>query len=588
MAERYPLIVLKFGSSVLRGDSDLSRVVHEIYRWLRRGYRVIAVVSAMRNVTNELLARAQAFGPGAGDRAVAALLATGEARATALLALALSRAGVPCVALDEVRLGLRTRGPILDSEPCGLDMSAVLRALEQAPVLVTPGFVGRQQDGTISLLGRGGSDLSAIFLAHKLRAERCRLIKDVDGIFRQDPAGASTAPNLYRTLTWAEAASLGDRVVQRKAIAFASRHGQFFEVAALNSDQPSLVCDQPASFYGPLHRAEPLRVGLLGAGTVGLGVYRTLAAHPEAFDITRIAVRRLERDDGTPRNLLTRDPWQVVGSDCELVVELIGGLSPAKELIAASLQAGKHVVTANKMVIAHHGEELRRIAEQGDAQLLFSAAVGGAAPMLEQVRRIAEARGIRTLHGVVNGTTNFILDRLAEGMPREEAVCAAQRLGLAEQNPSTDLDGSDAAHKLALLAQTAFGQWLHPAEIERTGIESFDADSVREAAEAGHAVRLVASLGRDARGVHARVRPEWVNRDHAFAKTHNEDNCLEIHAEDGEVVYVRGKGAGRWPATESVIADAFDVCRAGKPALAENSLPAARSLPELPLRRVQF
>jgi homoserine dehydrogenase len=574
----YPLIVLKFGSSVLRNDCDFSRVVHEIYRWVRGGHRVIAVVSALHNTTNELLARAQSFGPRADDRAVAALLATGETTATALLSLALARAGVPAVALDEVRLGLRTRGPILDSEPCTVDASAVRRALELAPVLVAPGFVGRQDDGAVSLLGRGGSDLSAIFLAHELGADRCRLIKDVDGIFEHDPAGAGPTPRRYRTLTWREAASVGDGVVQRKAIDFAEQHGQFFEVAALNSDQPSLVCNQPVSFCGPLRRVDPLRIGLLGAGTVGLGVYLALAAHPETFEITRIGVRHLEREDGTPRALLTRDPWQVIDSDCELVVELIGGLSPAKELIAAALRGGKHVITANKMVIAHHGKELRRLAEENGAQLLFSAAVGGAAPMLEQVRRIAQTRSVRTLRGVVNGTTNFILDRLAEGVPREEAVRAAQRLGLAEQNPSTDLDGSDAAHKLALLAHTAFGPWLHPPEIERTGIEGFDPESVRQAAETGRSVRLVASLDRDARGVHGRVQPQCVDRNHAFAKTCNEENCLEIHPEGGEAIYVRGKGAGRWPATESVMADAFDVCRAGKTAVAEPCIAAGRSL----------
>lgn len=560
---RCPLTVLKFGSSVLRNDSDFPRAVHEIYRWVRGGHRVIAVVSAMHNATDELLKRAQWFGSGAGDHAVAALLATGEATSTALLSLALARAGVPAVALDEVRLGLRAHGPILDAEPCALDARAVLCALEKTPVVVAPGFVGRQEDGAISLLGRGGSDLSAVFLAQEVQAEHCRLIKDVNGIFEFDPTRAGASARRYRTLTWAEAGRVGDRVVQRKALDFAEQRGRFLEVAALNSDQPSLICDQPASFYESLCESGPLRVGLLGAGTVGLGVYRTLAARPESFEITRIGVRRLHREDGTPRTLLTQDPWQVIDSGCELVVELIGGLSPAKDLIAAALRAGKHVITANKMVIAHHGKELRRLAAESGTQLLFSAAVGGAAPMLEQVRRIAETCRIRALHGVVNGTTNFILDRLAEGVSREEAVRAAQRLGLAEQNPTTDLDGSDAAHKLALLAQTAFGRWLHPSEIERTGIEDFNAESVREAAKAGHSIRLVASLHRDPRGVRASVRPQLVNLNHAFAKTLNEENCLEIHPEGGEVVYVRGKGAGRWPATESVVADVFDMCRIG-------------------------
>jgi homoserine dehydrogenase len=582
---RHSLTVLKLGSSVLRTDSDLPRAVHEIYRWLRGGHRVVAVVSAMQGTTDDLLLRARSLDPDGGDHAVAALLATGETTSTSLLTLALGRAGVPAVALDEVRLGLRTHGPILDSEPCWLDSRNLLGALETAPVVVVPGFVGRQQDGRVSLLGRGGSDLSAVFLAQQIQAQHCRLIKDVDGIFEFDPEGKTVSPRRYRTLNWTEAASVCGHAVQRKALDFAQRHARAIEVASLNSDRPSLICDRASSFYEPQSEGKPLRVGLLGAGTVGLGVYRTLAAHPEAYEITRIAVRRLCREDGIPRALLTQDPEEVLDSGCDVVVELIGGMSPAKELIAAALGMGKDVITANKMVVAHHGKELRRMAAENGAQLLFSAAVGGAAPMLEQVHQIAQTQGIRALHGVVNGTTNFILDRLAEGMSREEAVSAAQRLGLAEQNPTTDLDGSDAAHKLALLAQTAFGRWLHPYEIERTGIEDCDAEAVRGAAQSGCSIRLVASLQRDSRGVQARVRPQLVDRNHAFAQTFNEENCLEIHPEDGEeVVYVRGKGAGRWPATESVVADVFQICR-GRTSGAETYLTCRESCSPIHFRK---
>jgi len=189
--------------------------------------------------------------------------------------------------------------------------------------------------------------------------------------------------------------------------------------------------------------------------------------------------------------------------------------------------------------------------------------------MLEQVRRIAETQGIRAVSGVVNGTTNFILDRLAEGVSRDEALSEAQRLGFAELDPSTDLDGSDAAHKLALLAHAAFGGRLHPSQIERTGIEHFDAEAVHDAAKSGLSVRLVATLEADSDGVTACVEPQFLDRDHVFAQTHNEENCLEIRTETGEVVYVRGKGAGRWPTAEAVMADVFDIYRATR-AIAAN------------------
>jgi homoserine dehydrogenase len=577
-----PLIVLKFGSSVLRSEADLPAAVHEIYRWVRNGRRVIAVVSAMGNGTEELLARAHAYGAGVSEPAVAALLATGEATSAALLSLALDRAGIPAAILDEVRLGLRTRGPILNAELYEIDVQAAERALEQVSVVVVPGFVGRQADGTVSLLGRGGTDLTAVFVAHQLGAD-CRLIKDVDGIFEYDPAASGRPPRQYRTLSWAEADQVNEGIVQAKAIHFAERHGFSFEVGTLNSDQPSLICADPGAFYAEQPERAPLRIGLLGAGTVGLGVFSHLSACPDRFHITGIAVRRLERGDGIPSELLTPNPWEVVDSDCELVVELIGGHWPAKELIEGALRAGKHVITANKLVISQWGDELRRLAARNGVQLLYSGAVGGAAPMLEQVRRIAETQGVRALSGVVNGTTNFILDRLAEGASRDEALSEAQRLGFAEMDPSTDLDGSDAVHKLALLAHAAFGSCLHPSQIERTGIEHFDAAAVHDAAASGLSVRLVAILEADSRGVKACVEPQFVDSDHVFAQTHNEENCLEIRTKTGEVVYVPGKGAGRWPTAEAVMADVFDIYRSTRaivanPGTTERCLTAGRVL----------
>jgi homoserine dehydrogenase len=197
--------------------------------------------------------------------------------------------------------------------------------------------------------------------------------------------------------------------------------------------------------------------------------------------------------------------------------------------------------------------------------------------MLEQVGRIAQTSGIRTLHGVVNGTTNFILDRLAEGLSREDALGEAQRLGFAEQDPTSDLDGSDAAHKLALLAQTAFGAWLNPADIERTGIEHFDSEAVRDAARSGRSVRLVATLSQGEFGLRACIAPQLFEHTHAFAQTINEENCLEIESQSGDVVQVRGKGAGRWPTAVSVMADVCDIYRAQQLGVAEEFLIAGRA-----------
>lgn len=246
---RYPIVVLKFGSSVLCSESDLPNAVEEIRGWIDSGHRVVAVVSAIGSTTDTLLNRAKLFGENISDHSVAVLLATGEATSAALLSLALDRAGIACTILDENRLGLRTHGAVLNSEPVEINAAEVHRVFEQTPVIVAPGFVGRLPDGSLSLLGRGGSDLTAVFIAQKIEANRCRLVKDVDGIFEFDPATSEAAPRQFKTLTWQEAIEIGGGIVQPKAIDFAAQHLFPVEVAALNSDFPTLICNRTKSFY---------------------------------------------------------------------------------------------------------------------------------------------------------------------------------------------------------------------------------------------------------------------------------------------------------------------------------------------------
>ena len=231
---RHPIVVLKFGSSVLCSELDLPNVVGEIRRWTDSGHRVVAVVSAIGNTTETLLTLAKSFGEKINDHSVAALLAIGGATSAALLSLALDRAGIACTILDENRLGLRTHGAVLNSEPVDINAAEAHRVFEQTPVIVAPGFVGRAPDGSLSLLGRGGSDLTAVFIAQKIEANRCRLVKDVDGIFEFDPATSEVAPRQFKTLTWQEAIEIGGGIVQPKAIDFAAQHLFPVEVAALN------------------------------------------------------------------------------------------------------------------------------------------------------------------------------------------------------------------------------------------------------------------------------------------------------------------------------------------------------------------
>ena len=256
MSER-PITVLKFGSSILRDEGDLPAVVGEVGALAAAGHRVVAVVSAMGGSTDDLLGRAGRICSNPDSSALSSLLATGEATSAALLAMALNRGGIPAAVLDPGRVGPVTRGPLLDAEPVSFNREITLSTLSNRPVAVMPGFVGRDRGGEFSLLGRGGSDLTALVVAHFLGAERCRLVKDVDGIYESDPSvgarngcrrghsdeGPAVAggaqrrdparPRRYELLSWDGALRLGAKVTQPKALEYARTHRLSFEVGAM-------------------------------------------------------------------------------------------------------------------------------------------------------------------------------------------------------------------------------------------------------------------------------------------------------------------------------------------------------------------
>lgn len=571
--------VLKFGSSVLPDEAALPTAVHEIYKHIREGWKVIAVVSALGDTTDRLLARAQGFVPSPDAGALAAWVATGEAQAAALLGLAVDRAGVPVTVLDSGAIGLRTDGPTLDASAVGLDGFAIQRALGAAPVLVVPGFVGRDAAGRATLLGRGGSDLTALFLAAQVGAERCILLKDVDGLYDRDPA-ADSAARRYRAVSYEDVLALSEGIVQHKAVRFARARGVEFSVAAIGKDEGTLVGAGPSVFYGPASRGRALRVGLLGLGTVGRGVYDQIAARPDLFEVTGIAVREIEKHaaSGVARELLTSDAAAVIAGGCDVVVEALGGVDPAAGLIAEALRRGIDVVTANKAAVAAEGERLEAIAAASGARLLYSAAVGGGVPVVEAARRVAEAGGVESIEGVLNGTTNFVLDRLAEGVSFGDAVKLAQALGFAEADPSADLDGLDAANKLAVLARAAFGEALGPASVQRRGIRGITPEAAAEARRAGGAVRLVARLSRRGGALVAEVGPAALPAGHALAGARDERNIAVIRGVGGELVTVSGRGAGRWPTAESVIGDLFEILESPREGGAEQAPGPAREV----------
>lgn len=236
------IVVLKFGGSVLRNQQDVRRAAAEVARHVARGTRVVAVVSALEGVTDSLLGQARAFGEYHDPHATALLLSTGELASAALLGLALTSAGITSQVLTPRQVGLRTTGQPLDSSATGLDAGLVRASLRTRACVVVPGFVGVDEHGATTLLGRGGSDLTAIFIAQQLGC-RCRLVKDVAGLYERDPNQPGPEPARYLEVSWTHALSLGGGIVQPKAIAFARDHALTFEVGTHGRDDATVVGD---------------------------------------------------------------------------------------------------------------------------------------------------------------------------------------------------------------------------------------------------------------------------------------------------------------------------------------------------------
>lgn len=571
-----PISVLKFGSSVLVAEADLTRAVHAIFAELRAGHRVVAVVSALGNTTDELLAEARSATFAPDPRVLARLLATGEARAAALLSLALERAGLPVGLLGAENAGIVTEGELLDARPIGLDVDLFHAELGRAPVVVLPGFVGRRVDGELSLLGRGGSDLSAVFVAGKLGAARCLLFKDVDGLFEWDPADVERGtPRRFANASFDDVLALPEGIVQHKAVTTARELGLDFEVGALVAARRTRVSAGASTWLerGASERpARPLRVALLGLGTVGRGVLAHLQAFPDWFEVTHVLVRDTAKhvaagraaEVGLAPEVFTTRFQAVLEGQPDLVVEALGGVEPAATWIAACLGSGADVASANKAALAERWEQLSGL---DGGRLRFSAAVGGVAPALETAARLA-AEELRSIEGVLNGTSSFVLDALAQGETLAAAVTAAQERGFAEADPSLDLDGRDVAHKLELLVRVAFGGDVELVWQRREGVEGAAPELFAAARASGGRVRLVARASlmgavRRTAGTRAivalEVAPRVLSAEHPLGATSAGHGGVTFEVEGQAPLTALGAGAGRWPTAESVMGDVLEL-----------------------------
>jgi homoserine dehydrogenase len=318
---------------------------------------------------------------------------------------------------------------------------------------------------------------------------------------------------------------------------------------------------------------KPINVGLLGIGTVGGGTWTVLTRNQE--EITRRAGRPIQitvvadRDTERARALtggaakVTADAFEVVRDpDVDIVVELIGGYTIAKELVLEAIAHGKHVVTANKALLAVHGQEIFAAAQAKGVMVAFEAAVAGGIPIIKAVREGLTANRIEWVAGIINGTTNYILSEMRDkGLTFDEALADAQRLGYAEADPTFDIEGVDAAHKITLLAAIAFGIPVQFDRVHIEGITRLTADDIRYAEALGYRIKLLGITKRKADGFELRVHPTLIPTKRLIANVEGVMNAVVVKGDAVGATLYYGRGAGAEPTASSVIADLVDVTR---------------------------
>jgi len=345
-----------------------------------------------------------------------------------------------------------------------------------------------------------------------------------------------------------------------------------------------------------------LRIALLGAGSVGAQVATLLLEHADelasrvgaGLELVGVAVRDLDapRSPAIPKHLLTTDARSLIlGAD--IVIELMGGIEPAREYLMLALNSGADVITANKALLATHGPELFEEAEQVGAQLYYEAAVGGAIPIIRPLRDSLAGDRVHRILGIVNGTTNYVLDRMdREGDSLAEALAAATELGYAEADPTADIEGFDAAQKAAILASLAFHTTVPLELVHREGISAITHEQVVSARKAGFVVKLLAVCERltdpatGIEGVSARVHPALIPDTHPLAAVHGANNAVFLEAEAAGSLMFYGAGAGGIQTASAVLGDVVSAARRhviGGPGVAEST---HANLPILPISSV--
>jgi homoserine dehydrogenase len=343
---------------------------------------------------------------------------------------------------------------------------------------------------------------------------------------------------------------------------------------------------------------QKIKVGLIGLGTVGSGTFRILRDNAELIrhrvgvpiEVVKIAVRDTARDRGLdiPRSLLTDKPSHIVDDPTiDIVVELIGGYEPARELLLTAIAHGKHVVTANKALLAVHGSEIHAAADRAGVTIGFEGSVGGGIPVIKALKEALAANRILSIHGIINGTSNYILTKMTdEERDFDDVLREAQRAGYAEADPTFDVGGIDTAHKLAILVNLAFGIPIELRTVFTEGITAISPLDIDFAKTLGFKVKLLAIAKLHHGKAEARVHPTMVPDEYPIAKVGGVYNAIQIVGDACQDIMLYGRGAGALPTGSAVVGDIMDIARQ---ILIEPSrkLPAGPSQRELPGPEIQ-
>jgi homoserine dehydrogenase len=318
---------------------------------------------------------------------------------------------------------------------------------------------------------------------------------------------------------------------------------------------------------------ESINIGLMGLGVIGSGVAHVLIDKADAIarqvGCPLILKRALDRDvskkksSKIPAQIFTTDPNQLLTDPgIDIIIEVIGGETDAYEYIKEALSRGKHVVTANKEVISKHGPELLALAARHKVDIRHEASVGGGIPIINPFKHDLLANKISAIHAIINGTTNYIVTRMAtDGLDFATALRQAQELGYAEADPANDIDGFDAAYKLAILATIAFRTEIHPEDVHREGISRLTARDFRYAKELGYAIKLLAIAKEENRSIQVRVHPVFIPQDLLLAKVDGVFNAIQVEGDlTGRVIFY-GRGAGSLPTSSAVVADVIHLAQ---------------------------